>query len=152
METTILQGVRNVLLHSGWEISDACISEPGIFELADVETESCSHHSEAINPQLHVRVSDVHLIGAAIADKEIVNCTSGNHFWTPPRGVVPFVYKTPPRGLMRAAQYLMVALRRPVPTDARAACLSSRGSTKPSCAALEHTVSMASCWTTWAIL
>src|SRR5258706_15368651 len=37
----------------------------------------------------------------------IIHATSGNHFWTPPRGVVPFVYKTPPRGLMRAAQYLM---------------------------------------------
>ena len=35
--------------------------------------------------------------------KPIIN-TSGSHFWTPPRGVVPFVYKTPPRGLMRASQ------------------------------------------------
>src|SRR5258706_7010625 len=33
--------------------------------------------------------------------------TSVNHFWTPPRGAVPFVYKTPLRGLMGAAQYLM---------------------------------------------
>jgi len=73
METTILQGVRNVLLHSGWEIPDVCISKPGILELADVEMELCTHHSEAINPQLHVRVSGIHLIGAAIADKEIVN-------------------------------------------------------------------------------
>ena len=73
METTILQGIRNVLLHPGWEISDVCISEPGIFELADIETELCSHHLEAIHTQLHVRLSDVHLIVAAIADKEIVN-------------------------------------------------------------------------------
>ena len=73
METTILQGVRNIRFHSEWEISEICISEPGIFELADVETELCSHHSEASNSQLHVHVSDVHLVVAAIADKEIVN-------------------------------------------------------------------------------
>ena len=73
METTILQGVRNVLFHSGCEIFDVCISKPGIFELADVETELGSHHLEACNPQLHVRVSDVYLIAAAIAEKEIVN-------------------------------------------------------------------------------
>src|SRR5258706_3985324 len=73
METTILQGVRNVLLHSEWEIYDVCSSEPGIFELADVEAEFCSHHSEAINTQLHVRVSYVHSTVAAIADKEILN-------------------------------------------------------------------------------
>ena len=73
MEATILQGVRNVLFRSGWEIPDICIGEPGIVELADVETELGSHHHEAFNPQLHVRVSDVHLIAAAIAEKEIVN-------------------------------------------------------------------------------
>ena len=73
METTILQGVRNVLLHSGWEISDVCIGEPGIVELTDVETELGSHRLEACDPQLHVRLSDVHLIAAAIAEKEIVN-------------------------------------------------------------------------------
>ena len=50
MEATILQGVRNVLLHSGWEILDICISKPGIFELADVETKLCSHHLEASDP------------------------------------------------------------------------------------------------------
>jgi len=50
----------------------------------------------------------------------VVRVTSGNHFWTPPRGIIRFVYKTPPRGLMRAAQYL--SPRRPDPTDARAAC------------------------------
>ncbi len=73
METTILQGVRNVLFHSGWEISDVCIGEPGIVELADVETELGSHRLEACIPQLHVCVLDVHLIAAAIAEKEIVN-------------------------------------------------------------------------------
>ena len=57
METTILQGVRNVLFHSGWEICDVCISKPGIFEIADVETKLSSHYSEASDPQLHVRVS-----------------------------------------------------------------------------------------------
>src|SRR5258706_9262107 len=73
METTILQGARNVLLHSGWEVSHVCIGEPRIVELADVETELGGHHLEACNPQLYVGVSDVHLIAAAIAEKEIVN-------------------------------------------------------------------------------
>ena len=73
METTILQGVRNVLFYSGWEISDVCIGKPGIIELADVEMELRRHRLEACNPQLHVRVSDVHLIAAVIAEKEIVN-------------------------------------------------------------------------------
>ena len=73
METAILQGVRNVPLHSGWEIFDVCISKPRIFEIADVETKLCSHHVEACDPQLYVRLSEVYLIVAAIADKIIVN-------------------------------------------------------------------------------
>ena len=73
MEATILQGVGNILFHSGWEISNLRIGELGIVELADVETKLCSHRAETSNPQLHVCVSDVHLIVAAIADKEIVN-------------------------------------------------------------------------------
>ena len=73
IETTILQGIRNVLFHSGCEIFNVCIRKPGIFEIADVEMKSCSHHLEASDPQLHVRASEVHLIVAAIADKEIVN-------------------------------------------------------------------------------
>jgi len=73
MQQTILQGVRNVLFHLGWEIVDVCISDPGIFELANVETELRKHRLKASNPQLHMRISDVHLILAAIADKEIVN-------------------------------------------------------------------------------
>ena len=73
METTILQGVRNVLFHSGWEIFNVCISEPGIVELADIETKLRSHYLETSNAQMHACVSDVHLIVAAITDKEIVN-------------------------------------------------------------------------------
>ena len=73
MDTTILQGIRNVLCHSGWEILNACISKPGIFEIADVEVKLRSHHLEASDPQLHVRVSEIHLVVAAIADKEIEN-------------------------------------------------------------------------------
>ena len=73
VETTILQGVRNVLFHSGWEISNVCIGEPGIVKPADVETELGSHHVEACNPQLHVHVLDVHLIAAAVTEKEIVD-------------------------------------------------------------------------------
>ena len=73
METTILQGVRNILLHSGWEIFNVCIGEPGIFEAADVETEVRNHRFETSNPQLYVRVSEVHLIVTVITGKEIVN-------------------------------------------------------------------------------
>ena len=73
METTILQGIGNVLCHSEWEIPNICISEPGIFELADIEAELGGHCHEACNPQLHVHVLDVHLVVAVIADKEIVN-------------------------------------------------------------------------------
>ena len=73
METTILQGVRNVLFHSGWEIFNVSIGKPGIFEIADVETKLRDHHLKARGPQLHVRISEVHLIVATIANKEIVN-------------------------------------------------------------------------------
>ena len=73
METAILQGVRDILFHSGWEISNVCISEPGIFELADIETQLCNHRLEASNSQPHVRDHDVHLVVAVITDKEIVN-------------------------------------------------------------------------------
>ena len=73
VETTILQGLRNVLLHSEWEILNICIRNPGIFELADVETELRGHRPETCNPQLHIRVLDVHLVVTVIADKEIVH-------------------------------------------------------------------------------
>ena len=73
METTILQGVGNVLLNSGWEIFNVCISKPGIFELADVETKLRNHCLEASNHQLLVCLSNFHLIAAMIADKEVVN-------------------------------------------------------------------------------
>ena len=73
METAILQGVGNVFFHSGWEITNLRIGETGIVEFADVETELRSHRLDASNPELHVRISDVRLIVAAIADKEIEN-------------------------------------------------------------------------------
>ena len=73
MKTTILQGIRDILFHSGWEISNVCVGEPGILELANVETELRGHRLEASNHQLHIRISDAHLIVAAIAEKEIVN-------------------------------------------------------------------------------
>jgi len=57
----------------GWEIFNVCVSKSGIFEIADVETKLHSHHLEAGDTQLQVRISEVHLIVAAIADKEIVN-------------------------------------------------------------------------------
>ncbi len=73
METAILQGIRNILFHLGWEIINVCISKLGIFEIADVETELRSHHLEASDPQLYVHVLEIHLIVAAVADKEIIN-------------------------------------------------------------------------------
>ena len=32
--------------------------------------------------------------------------TSGSHFLTPNRGAIPFIYETPPRGLLRASKHL----------------------------------------------
>ena len=71
METTILQSVGNVLFDSGWEVFDVCISNPGIFELADIKTELFYHRLEACNPQQHTRTFKVDLIDTVIADKEI---------------------------------------------------------------------------------
>ena len=73
IERTILQCIGNVLFDSGWEIIDVRIRKPRIFELADIETELFDHRLEASNPQLQVRVVEVHLIGAVVADKEIRN-------------------------------------------------------------------------------
>jgi len=73
IEGTILQSVGNVVSDSRWEIMDVRISKPGVFKLADIETELFGHRLEASNSQLHVRVLDVDLIGAVIADKEIRN-------------------------------------------------------------------------------
>ena len=73
METTILQSVRNVLFHPECEIFHVFIGEPGIVELADVETEVGGHRLDTPNPQLYVGVSGVHSMAAAIAEKEIRN-------------------------------------------------------------------------------
>jgi len=73
METAILQGVGNALFHSGWEISNVCIGEPGVFEIADIETEPFYHRLKAGNTLLCVRLLQVDLILAAIAKKEIGN-------------------------------------------------------------------------------
>ena len=73
METAILQGVGNVFFHSGWEISNVCIGEPGIFEIADIETEPLYHRLEAVDTLLRVRLSQVDLVLAAVAEKEIGN-------------------------------------------------------------------------------
>jgi hypothetical protein len=72
---TILQSVGNVLFDPGWEVLDVCISEPGIFEVADIETELLNHRLQAGNPQLHVRVSEADSVVAVtvVADKKIGN-------------------------------------------------------------------------------
>ena len=73
METAILQGVGNVLIHSGWEVANVCIGEPRIFEITDIEAEPFYHHLEAGDTQLCVRLEQVDLVLAAIAEKEIGN-------------------------------------------------------------------------------
>jgi len=73
VETAILQGVGNVLLHSGWEVSNVCIGESGIFEIADIETEPFYHRPEAGDTLLRVCLSQVDLILATIAEEEIGN-------------------------------------------------------------------------------
>ena len=73
IERTVLQGIGNVLLDSRLEIFDICISEPGIFELADIETELGNHRLEASNAQLRVRVSKIDVIVAVIADEKVGN-------------------------------------------------------------------------------
>ena len=73
VETAILQGVGNVLFHSGWEVYNVCIGEPGIFEIADIETEPFYHRLEAGDTLLCARLSQVDLILAAITEKEIGN-------------------------------------------------------------------------------
>ena len=72
----MLQGVGNALFHSRWEISNVCIGESGIFEIADIETEPfyrVYHRLEAGDTLLRVRLSQVDLVLAAIAEKEIGN-------------------------------------------------------------------------------
>ena len=73
VEAAILQGVGNVLFHSGWEIFNICVGEPGIFEIADIETELFYHRLEADDTLLCVRLAQVDLILAAITEKEIGN-------------------------------------------------------------------------------
>ena len=73
VETAILQGVGNVLFHLGWEVSHVCIGEPGVFEIADIETEPFYHRLEAGDTLLCVCLSQVDLVLAAIAEKEIGN-------------------------------------------------------------------------------
>jgi hypothetical protein len=73
MERTILQGVGNILFNAGWEIFNVFIGEPGILELANVETELRNHRVEASNAQLHIRILEVHLVVAAMVDKKGVN-------------------------------------------------------------------------------
>ena len=73
VETAILQGIGNVLFRSRWEISNVCIGEPGVFEIADIETEPLYHRLETGDTLLCVRLSQVDLILAVIAEEEIGN-------------------------------------------------------------------------------
>ena len=73
IERTILPSVGDVLLDSGWEIFNVCISEPGIFELADIEAELLNHRIEASNAHLHVCLLEVDSTLAIISEKEVGN-------------------------------------------------------------------------------
>ena len=73
VEAAILQGVGNVLLHSGREVSNVCIGDPGILEIADIEMELFYHRLEAGDTLLCVRLSQVDLVLAVIVEKEIGN-------------------------------------------------------------------------------
>ena len=53
-----------MLSDSGWEIFDVHISEPGIFQPADVEMEFGDHLLETSNSQLHICVLEADLIVA----------------------------------------------------------------------------------------
>ena len=72
VKRTILQTVGDVLCDSGREIFDFRISDPGILEPADIETEFGNHRLEASNSQVYIRVAAVDSIlgGTAIAVKE----------------------------------------------------------------------------------
>ena len=73
VQRTILQGAGDILVDSGLEIVDVCISEPGIFEFADIETKLLDHRIEAGNSQLRVCASGVNLMATMITEKEIGN-------------------------------------------------------------------------------
>ena len=75
IETTILQWARNALFDSRREIFDSGISEPRVFESADVETELLNHRLEASNAKLYICFLEVDSIvaGTFIADEEIGN-------------------------------------------------------------------------------
>jgi len=70
IERAILQSFGNVLFDSGWQILKGCISKPRISELADIEGK-LDRRLEGGNTQLPICVSEVDLVFAAIADKEI---------------------------------------------------------------------------------
>jgi len=71
IERTILQSFGDVLFDSGWQILNGCIRKPRVAELADIEPELANHRLEGGNSQLPICVSEVDLVFAAIADKEI---------------------------------------------------------------------------------
>ena len=68
-----MQRIWNVLFDSGLKILNFGISEPGIFEFADIETELFNHRIEAGNTLLRVCLSQCDLIVAEIAEDEIGN-------------------------------------------------------------------------------
>ena len=43
IERTVLQSVGNISLDPGLEIFNLCIGPPGIFKIADIETELADH-------------------------------------------------------------------------------------------------------------
>ena len=62
-----------MLFDSGLKIFDFGITEPGIYELADIETELFNHRLEASDTLLRMRLSKLDLIVAMVAEHEIGN-------------------------------------------------------------------------------
>ena len=60
-------------VNSQWEVLNVGIGEPGILQVADIETELFHHRPETGNTLQHVCGSELNLIVAAIAGKEFGN-------------------------------------------------------------------------------
>ena len=74
-----MQRIGNVLFDPGLEVFNLSISEPGIFELADIEAKLVYHCLDASDAQLNVRVLEIDSIVTEITDKEIGNGQMPDH-------------------------------------------------------------------------
>jgi len=81
IERAILRRVANVLFDSGWGVFNICISKPGIFKLADIETELFDHRLQA--SCAHICVLEIALIVTVVADEKlgIDKCRTRSSAW-----------------------------------------------------------------------